>query len=168
MKIVFGLLLLVLVSHPHIEAAGLTCRNEETELEEIRKLDQLQVCGKPSTTSCYHKDKISQYPNKLNVLVPIVFYGVDCSEDEVAAYELGHGFGLRHTFFRTTAPISSCDCAENSNTPDHFRGDYCADTPGFPLTSSTSKTISTSKLSNGCPKNETFWNNHAVENQVVT
>jgi hypothetical protein len=37
--------------------------------------------------------------------------------------------------------------------------DYCEDTPGCPQTQSRSWTIPTTSLSNGCPKNETFWNN---------
>eukprot|EP01080_Neovahlkampfia_damariscottae_P008045 gene8045-12507_t len=257
---VLCLLFVVIFTYAQIEGEKFVCGNEETDIEDSRKFDELQVCPMPLVNSCDHIDKISKYPKKLTVLVPIVYYGVDCYAEDVAAlpgkiteattllnrffkpsgiqfessytilpcngedgthdmrnpnraefksfmyayvayvnpkkfvvlvsrtsesiggsyalknkfgffnivsmtrlftaaHELGHGFGLQHTFYRTSAPVYNCDCAENSNEPDHFRGDYCADTPGCPLTSSTSTTISVSKLSNGCPKNETFWKN---------
>eukprot|EP01080_Neovahlkampfia_damariscottae_P008808 gene8808-758_t len=254
------LFLVVYVFAHSLDNAPFTCANEEMDKDEQKRLDQLAVCAAPSVNSCYHKDKIAQYPSKPNVLVPIVFYGVDCHAEDVAsfpenvaittstlnklfrpmgiffessiinlpckgtsgkynmasptntelraflsaevkyknprkfvilisrasgvsyagfhglgakygffvykymtnkivaAHELGHGFGLQHTFYRTTAP-TACACAENDNTPDHYRGDYCADTPGCPKVQSRSANISTSSLSNGCPKNETFWNN---------
>ena len=44
--------------HTHHSHDSFTCANEVFEKEEAEKYDTMAVCNAPSTSSCYHKDKM--------------------------------------------------------------------------------------------------------------
>lgn len=81
--------------------------------------------------------------------------------ESLGPHELGHGFGLPHTFTRTHREdgFRGCECAENMNTPNAETGDLCEDTPGIPLYWGNERVVPRDRVSNGCPKLEEFWNN---------
>jgi len=88
-------------------------------------------------------------------------YAVVGSGFTTLSHELGHAFGLSHTFAGVTE-TTSCQCAES--TASDLTGDYCSDTPPIARNWECSSPISTSAFPDPCTSRGAQWNPNPYTN----
>ena len=78
-------------------------------------------------------------------------------------HEIGHAFGLKHTFSGISEEIGCTACRESELT--ELKGDFCADTPPIARNwECTSPLSATGLYADSCNSNRKFWDPNPYQN----
>jgi hypothetical protein len=83
--------------------------------------------------------------------------GVVASGFTTLSHELGHAFGLQHTFVGVSETNAACSCAEA--TASDITGDFCSDTPPIAKNWECTSPISTTTFPDKCTARGAQWVN---------